>query len=208
MDARGLSRDDAEALTDAGDLPAKRNPRLVAQWMRVLDGLCVDICEGRAKPFGLFASNFWIHLQGALTEIRGRLRRRIGVPAVGDEDDRRRHRALEDAHVAADELFGAFTHEERVFIDFRRQVAAHVVQESYSYNIEPGNEDQKQKPRLRRTKTVVDVSGKVAVNIEEAFLILDKVLAAHGGEIGTVIEFARRAREPVQRLAEATARAV
>ena len=195
-----LRRADAEKLV-ARDRATKRNPLLERQWVERSHKMCEAIRSGRAIPFGLFATVFWIQLYGCLTELRERYQKwmdlHVDVPSSW-----RPYRwlaACGEIATACGALHDCLSDDELVYVAFLRQVHAHVCQEGFEYTIERGNPEERQPGAVRTKQMIRPIKRHVLV--DEVHEIVNRIHEENGqDEHKIAIAFAERTSEALGRL--------
>lgn len=201
MKRHRLRRADAEALFAGRERPTKRNPIMERQWASLLHRMCTAIRNDAAEPRGIFQSVFWIRLYGALTEIRDRFDKFPGLRALIPATSAYHRWAAAGAEVfdACMAIRESLSHDELVFAAFTRHVHAHVYQEGFEYDLEPGNAETGQRGAVRGSTMVRPVRRHIGV--DEVHAIVDRVHTAHGNDESRIAAaFADKVGPAVERL--------
>lgn len=201
MKRHRLRRADAEALFAGRERPTKRNPIMERQWASLLHRMCTAIRNDAAEPRGIFQSIFWIRLYGALTEIRDRFDKFPGLRASIPTTSAYHRWATAGAEVfdACTAIRESLSHDELVFAAFLRHVHAHVYQEGFEYDLEPGNAETGQRGAVRGSTMVRPVRRHIGVN--EVHAIVDRVHVAHDHDESRIAAaFAAKVGPGIERL--------
>ncbi len=174
----GLSRDDAAGIVANSGKAAGRHTALKLQWVENLLLVTRAISTKKAKPFGVFASVFWIRLYGVLTELRSD----FTMWKLPREDEPKPSRGLlallaseKRVNEACAAVHAALTEQELMFVALARHTEAHVTQKGFTYGLEKGSGKQR---AAVRTKTMVEVLGQHRP-VDDIMASGQALLAAH-----------------------------
>lgn len=171
-------------------------------WIERLHAVVTELHAQGADAHWAALCNFWIRLDGVIVQLWSHSLREVdflaGLGAAAPKPGTDADLMMRD-HLAIASVRRKFTEDEFIYADYQRQIEGHPTQDKFAVAWKKANGgqvlDKREYPTLGKSFT-----------IRELFEAIERVDLTYPSRDDAAVEFARRIREPLTKLVEASRR--